>query len=69
MRKPGYMFSVDTGGKAIGYHYEQNTAFMALNKVFVHFLNDDFTPVLDEQGKPKTGLKSVDKLTVIGFTD
>lgn len=62
------MCIVDTGGKAIAYHSEQEEAFKKLNKYFVHFLKDDFNPIY-VNGKPKKGLISSDKLTLIGYTD
>lgn len=67
--KPGYFFEVDDGSYALAYHTEQNTAFMALNKVYCHFVDREFNPIIGDDGKPKTGLKSKDKLKLIGMID
>lgn len=66
---PGYLFEVKGGGKAIAYHNEQTNVFMALNKVYIHLITDDFTPILDENGKQKSVLKDKTLLKHIGFLD
>lgn len=67
--KSGLMFRIKgRKDKAIAYHSEQEEQFKALNKFFIHFLTDSFEPILVD-GKPKKGLISEDKLTLIGFTD
>jgi len=67
--KSGVLYQIKDGGKAISYNCEQEHQFVDLNKRYVHFLNDDFTELLNEDGKQKSGLKSLDKLTLIGYTD
>ncbi len=68
-KNSGLMLQIEGGGKAIAYHREQEPQFKELKKHFIHYLNDDFTPVLDDAGKEKTGLKASDKLKIIGYTD
>lgn len=40
--KSGFILKVEGGGKAISYHAEQRQEFIDMNKMFVHYLNDDF---------------------------
>lgn len=68
-KQPGYVFAIEGGGKAIALHHEQNEQFKALRKYYCHFMNDDYTPVLGEDGLPKKGLKAAEKLKLIGYTD
>lgn len=66
---PGYLFEVEGCGKAIAYHKEQNTVFIGLKKVYVHLITDDFEPILDNDGNPKSVLKDKSLLKHIGFID
>ena len=66
---PGFYWKVEGGGKAISYNAEQRPEFEKLRKYFIHYLDDKYQPVLDDQGKEKTGLKAGDKLTLIGYVD
>lgn len=68
-KNPEYLCSIEGGGKCIAYHKEQTPEFKNLKKHFVHFMTDDMHPVIGDDGKPKTGLKSSDKLRIIGYTD
>lgn len=67
--KSGFMCKVDTGGKAIAYHNEQRPEFADIKKHYVHFMNDDFTPIIGDNGFPKKGLISTTRLSLIGYTD
>lgn len=68
-RRSGFLLTIEDGGKALMYHNEQEPKFKDLKKAFIHFLNEDYTPQIGEDGKEKTGLKSLDKLKVIGMVD
>lgn len=66
--KPGILVAIEGGGKAIAYHHEQEQAFKDLKKHFIHYIDDDYKPIM-ENGKPKTGLKASSKLRLLGYTD
>lgn len=67
--KPGYLIQILDGGKAIARHAQQEPQFQALKKMFIEYLDEDFAPILNPDKTPKTGLKSVDKLKIIGYVD
>lgn len=69
MKNPGYLLQIDGGGKAASYHGEQRPEFEAIGKVLIHYLDEQFLPILNADGKPKTGLKAKEKLLMIGYTD
>lgn len=66
---PGLLCKIDGGGKAIAYHKEQEKQFAELKKHFIHYLDEDMHPILDENGKPKTGLIASSKLKLMGYVD
>lgn len=72
MRNPGKIVTfIDKEGatrKAIAYDKEQHAEFKKHKKVYLHYLNDDLTPKM-ENGKKVAGFKSPEQLTVIGFVD
>lgn len=65
---PGLLLEIEGGGKAISYHKEQLKEFVDLKKQFIHYIDDNYQPIMIN-GKPKTGLKANDKLKVIGRID
>ncbi len=65
----GYLWEIEGGGKAASYHKEQRTQFEAVGKIFIHYLDTNLEPILNERGEPKTGLKAKEKLFLIGYTD
>lgn len=67
-KKAGIICQVDTGGKIIAYYHEQETAFKEAKKHFVHFMTDEYQPIIVD-GKEKSGLIDSKRLTVIGYTD
>lgn len=67
-KNSGYLCQIDTGGKAVARHKEQEKEFAAAKKHFVHYLNDDYRPVMVD-GKEKTGLIDSERLKVIGMYD
>jgi hypothetical protein len=67
-KNSGYLCQIDTGGKAVARHSEQEKQFKELKKYFIHYLTDDFHPVLVD-GKEKTGLIDSSRLKVIGMYD
>lgn len=69
MKNPGKLLADESGNKYIAYNKEQERAIMQSYKILVHYLTPDFKAVLNDDGKPKKGLKAFDKLTVIGFVD
>lgn len=72
MRNPGKIVTfTDREGatrKAIAYDKEQHAEFRKHKKVYLHYLNDDLTPKMDN-GKEVVGLRSPDQLKVIGYVD
>jgi hypothetical protein len=71
MKHPGIIYKTDKNEFAIAYNKEQRNEFEALNKVLVHVFVDEHCtqPKYDEEGKKVVVLKSVDKLSMIGFND
>lgn len=67
-RNPGFICEIDTGGKALLYHKEQEKAFIDAKKRYVHFLTDDYQPVMVD-GKEKKGLIDQSRLKAIGMID
>jgi len=67
-KNSGYICQIDTGGKCVRRHKEQEKAFADLKKSFVHYLTDDYEPVMVD-GKEKTGLIDTARLKVIGMYD
>lgn len=67
-KNSGYVCSIDTGGKAIAKHREQEQAFRDAKKVFIHYMDDEYQPIMVE-GKEKTGLMDSARLKVIGMFD
>lgn len=67
-RNPGFVVEIEGGGKGLLYHKEQTPEFKALKKHFIHFITDDYHPII-ENGKEKTGLKDDAKLKIIGYLD
>lgn len=67
-KNAGFMLTIEGGGKAIAYHREQEPEFIPLDKVYIHYLGEDFKPIIID-GKPKKGLITRSKLTLIGYTD
>jgi hypothetical protein len=68
-RNPGTLVSFE-GGKGIIYNKEQKPEFEKLKKRLVHFINEDFTPLIDtDTGKQKTALKSIELLKPFGKVD
>lgn len=71
MKNPGKIVTFTEEGqtrKAIAYDREQSPEIKNYKKVYLHYLNDDLTPKM-ENGKKVVGLKSPDQLKVIGFVD
>jgi hypothetical protein len=68
---PGIIYETDKGDYALAINREQHAAFEAVKKVCVHLFVDRLctVPKLDVTGKQIMILKSVDKLTMIGFSD
>ena len=66
--KPGYVCKIDTGGYAIRIHSEQEKEFTEIKKSFIHYLDDDYMPVIVD-GKEKTGLIDTTRLKTIGMYD
>lgn len=67
-KNSGYVFQIDTGGKCVAKYSEQYPQFKELKKHFVHFMTDDYHPVIVD-GKEKTGLIDSARLKVIGMYD
>lgn len=67
-KNPGLILEIEGGGKALAYHAEQEQAFKDAKKRYIHYMTDDYHPVM-EDGKEKAGLKDISKLKVIGYTD
>lgn len=67
-KNSGFLCEIQGGGKAIVRHSEQRKEFADLKKRFIHYLDDEFNPIM-ENGKEKTGLKDIDKLKMIGYVD
>lgn len=65
---PGYIVSIDTGGKGVVHHKEQEQKFRDIGKSFIRYLDDDYRPVI-VGGKKKTGLIDSKRLKVIGMWD
>jgi hypothetical protein len=65
----GYLFSIEGGGKACAYHKEQLKEFADKGKFLIHYLDDNWMPILNKDGKPKTALKAKEKLFLIGYRD
>lgn len=65
---PGIILQIEGGGKAIAYHKEQETAFKELKKHYIHYMTDDYHPIV-EDGKEKVGLKDSSKLKIIGYCE
>lgn len=68
MKNSGYLCQIDTGGKEVARHNEQRPEFKAVKKNLVHFLTDDYHPVLVD-GVEKVGLIDTSRLKVIGMYD
>lgn len=68
-RNPGYLCRTTDGRKCIRRHNDQEPQFEAVKKSFVHWVDDDFHPILNEDGKEKTGLIDTNKLHVMGCVD
>lgn len=69
MSNPGKLFKTNNGKYAIAYNCEQRDEFIKMNKLLVHLFEDeDFTQPLIINGK-ETILKSIERLSFIGFTD
>lgn len=66
---PGIICSIDTGGICISFNKEQEPQFAALKKHYVHFMNDDYTPVKGDNGFNKKGLIDSSRLKLIGHVD
>lgn len=54
--------------KAVAHNKMQYIEFTKLGKVHISWINDDFTPVMEE-GKQKTSLIGAEFLIVIGMYD
>lgn len=67
-RNPGVILQIEGGGKAIAYHKEQEQAFKDLKKHYIHYMTEDYHPVMVD-GKPKSGLMDDSKLKIIGYSD
>lgn len=67
-KNSGYLCQIDTGGKAVARHSEQRKEFSDIKKHFIHYLTDDFHPVI-ENNIEKTGLIDSSRLKVIGMYD
>jgi len=67
-KNSGYICQIDTGGKCVAKHREQEPQFKELKKHFVHYMTDDYHPVIVD-GKEKTGLIDSSRLKVIGMYD
>lgn len=67
-KNSGYICQIDTGGKCVRKHSEQEKQFIDLKKSFVHFMTDDYHPVIVD-GKEKTGLIDTSRLSTIGMYD
>ena len=68
MKNSGYLCQIDTGGKAVARHSEQRKEFADLKKHYIHYLDDEFYPVIVD-GKEKVGLIDSKRLKVIGMYD
>ena len=67
-KRSGFLLSIEGGWKAMAIDSEQRKEFVDMDKVFIHYMNDDFEPII-ENGKEKTGLKTRSKLQIIGYFD
>lgn len=67
-KNSGYLCKIDTGGMCIRKHREQEPEFQSKGKSFVHFINADFTPTV-ENGVEKSGLIDTTRLSTIGMFD
>jgi hypothetical protein len=67
-KNSGYLCQIDTGGKCVAKHKEQEKEFAEKKKHFVHYMTDDFHPVMVD-GKEKSGLIDSSRLKVIGMFD
>lgn len=55
--------------KALMLLHEQTQDYTKYNRVFLHLLNDDLTPMKNEEGKKLISVRYVSELTRIGFQD
>lgn len=69
MKNPGQLLEDESGNKYIAYNKEQSPAFVQVKKLLVHHMSADFKYQTDEKGKRIIGLKAIDKLKLIGYTD
>lgn len=69
MKNPGQLLQDAEGNKFIAYNKEQHASFSQIKKLLVHHMTDDFKPKTDKEGKRIVGLKAIDKLKLIGYTD
>jgi hypothetical protein len=67
-KNSGYVCQIDTGGMAIARHNEQEPKFREAGKCFIHYIGEDYAPVMVD-GKEKTGLIDSKRLKVIGMYD
>lgn len=67
-KNSGIMVRIGSGGKAIAYHREQEKAFALAKKHYIHYMTDDFHPLLVD-GKPRVGLHNSNDLFIIGYCD
>jgi len=44
--KSGLILQIEGGGKALAYHKEQEQEFKTIKKHFIHFMTDDYHPVM-----------------------
>lgn len=55
--------------KGIALHKEQRAAFANHGKSFIRLVNDDFEPLLDDNGKKLVSVKNSDECIIIGYID
>lgn len=67
-KKSGILVSIDTGGKGMAYHGEQEQAFKDLKKHYIHYLDDSYNPIY-VNGKAKKGLIDSSRLKLMGYVD
>lgn len=67
-KNSGYICQIDTGGKCVRKHSEQEKEFATLKKSFIHYLTEDYHPLIVD-GKEKTGLIATSRLKIIGMYD
>lgn len=68
IRTSGYLVKTDKGELAIARHREQEPKFKAINKMYIRYLDNNFRPQIVD-GKERTGLIDINKLTVVGMSD